>query len=613
MRWVKNLKVNSKLLVMVLIPMLGLLYFSIIEVIDQVNNLSQTNQSTGMGGALRSLIFVISLNLFIFTFSITLLTQILISFRKTLDESERQYWLKTEFARLTELSLGVTDLQQLVKMLISEISELIEVGQGAFYVKETSKNSEQRGFFILLGSYAYVERKNFSNRFKLGEGLIGQCAIEKKPILLTQVPHDYMQISSGLGESKPLVILVLPILFEEEVVAVVELASFKAFTAIQQNLLELLSTPLGVVINSAASRQRTEESLLEAELLAEKALLLAKEAQMRQEELKAVNEELEEKTKNLETQKIDIEKQNQLILLSKNDLEVKAIELEMASKYKSEFLANMSHELRTPLNSLLILSKLLANNGEGNLSEDQVESAEVIYSGGLDLLTLINDILDLSKVEAGKLTIQSEAVRLERMMHNLQYQFNSVAMDKELKFEVYRDEGTPETIITDGQRTEQILKNFLSNAFKFTSVGRVTLRICIPSKEVRLSNKELKPGRTIALTVSDTGIGIPPNKQEAIFEAFQQSDGSTSRKYGGTGLGLTISRELAKLLGGEIHLQSLEGEGSTFTLFLPLDVETEATVLKQTDDLSNTLEIEETIGHAMAAEEAVLEFPLIKS
>ena len=571
-------------------------------------------------GALRTLIFVILLNLLIFTFTITLLTQILISFRKTLEESDRQYWLKTEFARLTELSLGVTDLQQLVKMLISEISQLIEVGQGVFYVKESGKNSEQLGDFILLGSYAYVERKNLSNRFRLGEGLIGQCAIEKKPILLTQVPDDYIQISSGLGERKPLAILVLPILFEGEVVAVIELASFKAFTTIQQNLLELLSTPLGVVINSAASRQRTEESLQEAKLLAEKALLLAEEAQKQQEELRmsneelteqtymlkkseenlrisseelqiqseelqAVNEQMEEKTKYLETQKIDILEQNQLILLSKNDLEVKAKELEMASKYKSEFLANMSHELRTPLNSLLILAKLLASNAEGNLSGDQIESAEVIYNGGIELLTLINDILDLSKVEAGKLNIQPEAVKLDTIIHNLQYQFNPMAMEKGLQFDLLRDEGTPEIIVTDGQRTEQILKNFLSNAFKFTAEGTVSLRISIPAKDVQLANKGLKIGRTICITVSDTGIGIPPNKQKAIFEAFQQADGSTSRKYGGTGLGLTISRELAKLLGGEIHLLSREGEGSTFTLFLPLDIEIKTFIPDDLDEI----------------------------
>ncbi|NHN35593.1 nitrate- and nitrite sensing domain-containing protein [Paenibacillus agricola] len=299
------------------------------QVEEQYSNIVINQIEQLKSGALRSLIFVILLNLLIFTISITLLIQILLSFQKTMDESKRQYWLKTEFARLTELSLGVTDLQLLVKMLISEISKLIEVGQGVFYVKEFGKNSEQLGDFILLGSYAYVERKHLSNRFRLGEGLIGQCAMEKKPILLTQVPNDYIQISSGLGESKPLAILVLPILFEDEVVAVIELASFKPFTPIQQNLLELLSTPLGVVINSAASRQRTEESLMEAELLAEKALMLAKEAQLQQEELRVSNEELTEQTDMLKKSEEKLKIQSEELQALNEEMEEKTQYLEL--------------------------------------------------------------------------------------------------------------------------------------------------------------------------------------------------------------------------------------------------------------------------------------------
>ena len=560
---------------------------------------SQIEQSRGQ--AFGWLVFMFLLNLLIIFVSLSLLIQVWFTFHEMMAEKERQYWLKAELARLTELSLGMTDLQKLVKMLISEISELIEVGQGVFYVKETGKNSEHIGDFILLGSYAYKERENVSLRFRLGEGLIGQCALEKKPILLTQVPNDYIQISSGLGEGKPLTILVMPIIFEEEVVAVIELASFKAFTPTQQNLLELLATPLGVIINSAASRQRTEESLLESQLLAEKALLLAEEAQIQQEELRKSNEELEEqthmlklseeklklqseelqvindemavKTKRLEMQTMDIVKQNEMIQLSKDDLEVKANELELASNYKSEFLANMSHELRTPLNSLLILAKLLANNLEGNLTNDQIESAQIIHSGGLNLLTLINDILDLSKVEAGKLNVIPEEVKLESIVHNLKYQFNVISQEKGLQFELQIEAGTPWTLRTDGQRTEQILTNFLSNAFKFTSTGTVSLRVCRPGEDVQFINKALSVNNTLAFIVTDSGIGIAPNKQKAIFESFQQADGSTSRKYGGTGLGLTISRELAKLLGGEIQLVSQEGVGSTFTLFLPLDME----------------------------------------
>ncbi|MDB5053730.1 MAG: protein DhkJ [Bacilli bacterium] len=586
--------------------------------------IGQMGQSRGE--ALSWLIFMLLFNLLIIIISLSLLIQVWFTFQETMAEKERQYWLKTEFARLTELSLGVTDLQQLVKMLISEISKLIEVGQGAFYVKDSGKNSEHTGDFLLLGSYAYTERKNISHRFRLGEGLIGQCALEKKPILLTQVPNEYIQISSGLGESKPLTILVMPILFEEEVVAVIELASFKAFTPTQQNLLELLSTPIGVVINSAASRQRTEESLLESQLLAEKALLLAEEAQIQQEELRASNDELEGqtqmlkqseeklklqseelqaindemavKTKRLEMQTIDIVKQNEMIQLSKDDLEVKANELELASNYKSEFLANMSHELRTPLNSLLILAKLLANNMEGNLTGDQIESAQIIYSGGLNLLTLINDILDLSKVEAGKLNVVPEEVKLESIVHNLKYQFNVIAQDKGLQFELQIEEGIPWTIITDGQRTEQILKNFLSNAFKFTSIGTVSLRICRPLSDVHFINKNLTVSNTVAFIVSDTGIGIVPNKQKAIFESFQQADGSTSRKYGGTGLGLTISRELAKLLGGEIHLVSQEDIGSTFTLILPLDMENVSSTWDPMNGMASSKDIVSSSVHS---------------
>lgn len=576
--------------------------------------------------ALAWLIFMIIFNLLIILVSLSLLIQVWFTFQEIMAEKERQFWLKTEFARLTELSLGMTDVEQLVNMLISEISKLIEVGQGVFYVKETGKNSEHIGDFLLLGSYAYKERKNISDRFRLGEGLIGQCALEKKPILLTQVPNEYIQIVSGLGEGKPLTIFVMPILFEEEVVAVIELASFKAFTPTQQNLLELLSTPLGVIINSAASRQSTEESLLEARLLAEKALLLAEEAQIQQEELRTSNEELEEqtlmlkrseeklklqseelqiindemavKTKRLEIQTMDIVKQNEMIQLSKDNLELKANELEMASNYKSEFLANMSHELRTPLNSLLILAKLLANNLEGNLTGDQIESAQIIYSGGLNLLTLINDILDLSKVEAGKLNVISEEVKLESIVHNLKYQFNVIAQDKGLQFELQIEKGIPWTLITDGQRTEQILKNFLSNAFKFTSQGTISLRICRPLANVYFINKTLTGSNTVAFIVSDTGIGIAPNKQKEIFESFQQADGSTSRRYGGTGLGLTISRELAKLLGGEIHLVSQEGIGSTFTLILPLDMENVSSIGDPSNGMASSKDIVSSPDHS---------------
>ncbi|MDQ0915929.1 response regulator [Paenibacillus sp. V4I5] len=519
------------------------------------------------------------------------LIRMLTSLKETTAENERQFWLKTQLARLTGLAQGVTSVQQLVGMLISEISRLVGAGQGIIYLKEMQSSENQSNEYVMLGSYAFKERKNVANRVRPGEGLVGQCILEKKPILLSNVPGDYIHIQSGLGESKPFQIVVLPILFEEDVLAVIELASFKPFTGIEHELLEQLSDTLGVVIQAANSRQKTEALLRESQLLTEELqtqqeelrtaneeleeqtlMLKQSEEKMRiqSEELQAINEELEEKTNYLEVQKADIEKQNAFIQLSKQDLEEKAKELELASQYKSEFLANMSHELRTPLNSLLILSKSFSSNEDGNLNEDQIESAKIIHSGGLDLLTLINDILDLSKVEAGKLDIQMEEVRLDDLLQSIRYQFNPAAKQKVLSFILKMDDQIPEIVTTDGQRTEQILKNLLSNAFKFTASGSVTVEIARAGKGKAYQNKYLEENGALALTVTDTGIGIPANKQQAIFEAFQQADGTTSRKYGGTGLGLTISRELAKLLGGEIHMRSTEGKGSSFTLYLPL-------------------------------------------
>ncbi|WP_261301322.1 response regulator [Paenibacillus andongensis] len=520
------------------------------------------------------------------------LIRMLTSLKETTAENERQFWLKTQLARLTGLSQGVANVQQLVGMLISEISGLVGAGQGIIYLKESQSSASPFNEFVLLGSYAFKERKNVANRVRPGEGLVGQCILEKKTILLSNVPGDYIHIQSGLGESKPFQIVVLPILFEDEVLAVIELAAFKPFTSIEHELLEQLSDTLGVVIQAAISRQKTEALLRESQLLAEELqtqqeelrtaneeleeqtlMLKQSEEKMRiqSEELQAINEELEEKTNYLEVQKADIEKQNAFIQSSKQDLEEKAKELEQASQYKSEFLANMSHELRTPLNSLLILSKSLSTNEDGNLTEDQIESAKIIHSGGLDLLTLINDILDLSKVEAGKLDILIEEVRLDDLLQSLRYQFNPVAKEKGLSFILKLDDQIPEIVTTDGQRTEQILKNLLSNAFKFTASGSVTVEIARAGKGTAYQNHHLEENGALALTVTDTGIGIPASKQQAIFEAFQQADGTTSRKYGGTGLGLTISRELAKLLGGEIHMRSSEGKGSSFTLYLPLE------------------------------------------
>ncbi|MEK8129337.1 response regulator [Paenibacillus filicis] len=516
------------------------------------------------------------------------LRDMLQSLKEARQENERQFWLKTQLARLIGLSQGVESLEKVASLLISEICQLVEAGQGVFYVRETTHGS--RPVYVMYGSYAFRDRKLLSTRIELGEGLVGQVALEGKAIQLSGVPDDYIRIGSGLGESKPRTVLVLPVLFEGRAIGVMELASFRAFTPIEEDLLDQLSSSLGVVVQSILGRQRTEELLHESQLLAEelqtqqeelrtaneeleeqtRMLKHSEEKQrIQSEELQAINEELEEKTNYLQLQKADIEKQNAFIQRSQQELQVKAAELEQTSRYKSEFLANMSHELRTPLNSLLILAKSLAANDDHNLTEDQIESAKVIYSGGLDLLTLINDILDLSKVEAGKLDIRMEPVRLEKLVSNLEHQFQPVARDRGLNLELSMGEGVPDSFVTDGQRAEQVLKNLLSNAFKFTHHGSVSVRIYrLDEQEGRAHDSQ--EGSKLAFSVTDTGIGIPLRKQQAIFEAFQQADGSTSRKYGGTGLGLTISRELTKLLGGELQLHSEEGVGSTFTLILPL-------------------------------------------
>jgi CheY-like chemotaxis protein/GAF domain-containing protein len=451
----------------------------------------------------------------------------------------------------------------------------------------------------LIASYAYRARKNVSNRFGVGEGLVGQAALEKQPILLTNVPDDYIQITSGLGEAPPRNIIVLPILFEGEVKAVIELASFLPFSAIHQTFLDQLAESIGVVLNMIQANMRTEELLEQSQKLTQELQSQSKELQQQQEELKRsnteleaqartlrqseellkeqqeelqqVNEELEEKASLLAEQNAKVEQKNREVESARQALEEKAQQLALSSKYKSEFLANMSHELRTPLNSLLILAKLLTENKDKNLTGKQVEFAQTIYSSGTDLLNLINDILDLSKVEAGKMEVNVTDVTVRDVTDFVERTFRPVAEQKGLSFTVDAAPDSPSPIFTDGQRLQQVLKNLLSNAFKFTERGNVTLSIRRADKGRRFAARTLdKADDVIAFGVKDTGIGIAREKQQLIFEAFQQADGTTSRKYGGTGLGLSISREIARLLGGEIHVESTPAQGSTFTLFLPV-------------------------------------------
>jgi signal transduction histidine kinase/DNA-binding response OmpR family regulator/HAMP domain-containing protein len=478
----------------------------------------------------------------------------------TLKNAE-QDWLKTNLAKFSRMLQGQKDLLTVGRLILSELAPVVSAQQGVFYMMDTAKQDEP--FLRLLASYAYKERKNVDNRFRLGEGLVGQCALEKEKILLTEVPNDYVKITSGLGEAEPLNIIVLPIVFEGQVKAVMELASFDRFSPTHETFLDQLTESIGIVLNTIEANMRTEDLLKQSQSL-------ARELQSQQEELQQTNAELEEKAKLLADQNVEVERKNTQVEQARQALEEKAKQLALTSKYKSEFLANMSHELRTPLNSLLILSDQLSKNGDGNLTPRQIEFAKTIHSSGNDLLTLINDILDLSKIESGTVIVDVGEVSFRDLNDYVDRTFRHVAESKKLEFVLEVAPNMPRSLHTDAKRLQQILKNLLSNAFKFTDRGRVSLQMAPVTSGWNAENASLNRARSVvALSVSDTGIGIPAEKQQIIFEAFQQVDGSTSRKYGGTGLGLAISREIAGMLGGEIKLNSAIGVGSTFTLYLP--------------------------------------------
>jgi HAMP domain-containing protein/signal transduction histidine kinase/CheY-like chemotaxis protein len=477
----------------------------------------------------------------------------------TLKNSE-QDWLKTNLAKFSRMLQGQKDLLTVGRLILSELAPVVGAQQGVFY---TMDNMRDDPLLKLLASYAFKERKNIDNNFKLGEGLVGQCALEKEKILLQSVPTNYIKITSGLGEAVPLNIIVLPVIFEGQVKAVIELASFDKFSTTHQAFLDQLTESIGIVLNTIEANMRTEDLLKQSQSL-------ARELQSQQEELQQTNQQLGEKAKLLAEQNVEVERKNSEVEQARQALEEKAKQLALTSKYKSEFLANMSHELRTPLNSLLILSDQLSRNAESNLSPKQVDFARTIHSSGNDLLNLINDILDLSKIESGTVVVDISEVNVRELGEYVLRTFRHVADSKRLDFDVETTDGMPRILHTDTKRLQQILKNLLSNAFKFTERGRVSLSMSAADSGWNRENEILNRAKAVlALSVTDTGIGIPPDKQQIIFEAFQQADGSTSRKYGGTGLGLAISRELARLLGGEIRLSSKPGEGSTFTLYLP--------------------------------------------
>ena len=479
-----------------------------------------------------------------------------------LEEAEEHSWHKTKIAEIATMYPEAKDIQMLAELLISKLVPMVGASFGVFYIKS---NEGKQQVLKRMAAYAYSNINNKDESFQMGEGLIGQCVLEKQTILLNQVPNDYIKIRSGTGESSPKNIIILPVQFEGDVLAVIEIASFESFNSSQIKLLEEVTSTIGITINSISNHMKAERLLQESQSLTEELQVQSEELQLQQEELRTTNEQLEEQYAASEQKKQELEE-------VKEALEEKAQQLEVSSQYKSEFLANMSHELRTPLNSLLILAQILSENEAGHLTEKEKEYVRTIFTSGNDLLRLINDILDLAKVESGKLEVIQKEVELQDVQEYVCKQFSPIAGQKEIQFNIQLEPDLPKYVYTDKHRLKQILNNLLSNAFKFTETGSVSLVIQKIMKE-SIKNEMLVSKQAeymLAFSVIDTGIGIPSEKQRAIFDAFKQADGTTSRKYGGTGLGLSISRETAYLLGGFIELNSAVGEGSNFTLYLPI-------------------------------------------
>jgi two-component system chemotaxis sensor kinase CheA len=549
----------------------------IIKVTDMADKMAQGNLTASVSASSKDEVGLLAKSL----------EKMRVNLQSLINQVEQHSWVKSNLAQITAELSGIQEVQTFTQTVLSKTVPLIGACQAAFFVNRFDKQNNE-DVYKLLASYAYKKSNHSINTVRLGEGLVGQAALENTPILLENVPSDHIRVSSGLGESAPLNIYVLPVSFEGDVKGVIEFASFNKFSSVQQTFIEELMNNLGIMLDSIFGRMRLSDLLLESQMLAEELQAQAEELQSQQNELRATNEELEEQTQALkfseeklqdqqeklelanselrekavilEAQNRQFEEFNKDLEHSRSEIEEKAMQLSLSYKYKSEFLANMSHELRTPLNSLLILSKLLSENKDGNLTVKQIQFSNTIYSSGQDLLTLINDILDLAKIESGKMDVNAISIQLKELVAAVEQVFRPVAAEKGLNFYTIYKDNLPSHIYSDGQRLQQVLKNLLSNAFKFTQNGEVKLEIGVDNNR---SNHPM-----IFFSVIDTGIGIPENKLEQIFHAFQQADGTTSRKYGGTGLGLSICRELSLLLGGEIVVESIEGIGSKFTFYV---------------------------------------------
>ncbi|MGD0196877.1 MAG: ATP-binding protein [Solirubrobacteraceae bacterium] len=497
------------------------------------------------------------------------LNEMIRNLRETMRVNKEEDWLKTNLERFSRVLQGQRDLSTVSSMILSELAPLVGAQHAVFYVL-TDLNDGGEPVLQFQAGYGYKERKHLAKHFRLGEGLVGQCAVEKERILLTEVPGDYIQVNSGLGEAPPLNIIVLPILFEGKVRAVIELASLAPFSRTHQSFLDQLTESIGLVLNTVDATTVTEKLL-------EQARSQAQELQSRQDQLGKSNLDLAEQATLLAEKNAEVESKYQEVEEARRLVEEKASELAVSSKYKSEFIANMSHELRTPLNSLLVLAEQLQDNPQGNLTPQQVEYATVIRSSALDLLALLNDILDVAKVESNTVRLELAELSLVDFREAMVQSFEAVAARQDIAFSAELVGALPATITVDSHRLRQIVNNLLVNAFKFTKEGKVDLRIAMSNSGLAPADTDLGGAASVlALSVTDTGIGIRPEQQLMVFEAFAQADGTTAREHGGTGLGLSISRDLARLMGGEITLVSEFGSGSTFTLYLPLDSANEA-------------------------------------